>query len=100
VSLPLRFDDQARDDITHAVAWYEARRTGLGVQFLSEVLRCVDFIARHPGGFQRVHGGFRQAPLGRFPYVIIYVLFKDAIVVFRVFHASQDPRKKFRSKRR
>ena len=38
---------------------------------------------------------FRQAPLDNFPYVLVYRLMNDEIVIFRLFHTSQDPDRKF-----
>jgi len=37
---------------------------------------------------------FRELPLKRFPYVIIYENFQDLIIVYSVFNTSQDPTKK------
>jgi len=94
------FRPAAREDIAEGYAWYEARRQGLGEAFLLEVQRCMMILLRSPGAFRRIHKEFRQALLDRFPYVIVYMVSGKRIVIMRVFHCSQDPKKKFRKKRK
>lgn len=89
----------ARQDIVEGDKWYEKQNKGLGDRFLLEVQRCLGFIIANPGGFQRVHEQFRQAPLKVIPYVIVYRLDGDVIVVMRVFHTSQHPRRRFRKRK-
>lgn len=38
--------------------------------------------------------------MDRFPYVIVYRVADEHVVVMRVFHRSQHPAKKFRKKRK
>ncbi|MBK6539960.1 MAG: type II toxin-antitoxin system RelE/ParE family toxin [Flavobacteriales bacterium] len=66
------FRARAREDMAAAYRWYEDRRTGLGELLLLEVHRCIGYILKTPGGFQRIHGPFRQAPVEHFPFVVIY----------------------------
>lgn len=88
------FRARARRDIAKAVTWYEARRSGLGEHFMLEMQRCLGGIAVNPARFPPIHRSFRQAPMRRFPYVVIYRPLKDQVVIMRVFHTKQDPKKK------
>jgi hypothetical protein len=36
---------------------------------------------------------FRHAPLRRFPFEIFYEVIDDSIIVYSVFHCSQNPQK-------
>ena len=89
------FRARARKDVFDAFGWYEDKRSGLGDQFLLEVQRCLGAILLNPERFPKVHRSFRQAPLHRFPYVLIYRSLISELVIMRVFHTKQDPRKKF-----
>ena len=71
----------------------------LGARSLIEVQRAFAHILQNPNGFQRVHDQFRQAPLDRFPFVIVYRTDGPVVVVMRVFHTSQHPKKKVRRKK-
>lgn len=88
-------EPEAQIEIYDAIDWYESKQTGLGEEFFNylegyfETLRNgnADFpIKRKPV--------FRELPLKRFPYVIIYAKEKDAIYVYSVFNTHQHPLKK------
>ena len=87
------FTSQADDDIAEAYHWYESREPGLGEEFL----RCLDAriltIQRQPEIYRVAVAEFRRAFLRRFPYEIFYEPTDDMIVVYSVFHCSQDPQK-------
>jgi plasmid stabilization system protein ParE len=83
----------ARQDIADALAWYEQQTRGLGREFL----RCIDAttisIQRHPQMYPPVLDRYRRAVVRRFPYVIFYAVEPERIVIYAVFHCSQDPDK-------
>jgi plasmid stabilization system protein ParE len=83
----------ASADITAAYAWYEERAPGLGEDFLRCVESAVLTIQRHPQLHPVAMDDFRHAPIRRFPYEIFYESAGDAIVIYSVFHCSQDPQK-------
>lgn len=92
------FQAKARKDVADAVAWYESKRVGPGDQFLLEVQRCVGSILLNPARFPRIHRLFRQAQIHRFPYVVVYRPLGNEVVIMRVFHTKQDPKKKLGGK--
>jgi plasmid stabilization system protein ParE len=85
--------------VAEAYGWYEQRREKLGELLLFEVQRCLSYILQFPNGFQRVHGTYRQARVEGFPYVIVYRVSGSTVVIMRVFHTSQDPKKKFKRRK-
>lgn len=44
----VRFLPHAREELTASAEWYEARRPGLGVEFLAEIDEAVGQISEHP----------------------------------------------------
>jgi plasmid stabilization system protein ParE len=85
----------AHRDIDAAVQWYEERQAGLGIGFLDELEVLLSYLEDNPFLFQAFNRDLRQAPLHRFPYVIIYRIEEpDTAVVLAVFHTDQDPGKK------
>jgi len=86
---------EAQLEIEEAIEYYESNKVGLGA----------DFVNYLDGYFQTLKNGkatfelkrklvFRELPLKRFPYVIIYEQCNDQIVVYSVFNTDQDPVKK------
>ncbi len=87
------FTEAADDDVAESYNWYEGCEPGLGEEFLRCVEARILTIQRHPHAFPVAVDEFRRAVVRRFPYEIFYESNPDEIVVFSVFHCSQDPQK-------
>jgi plasmid stabilization system protein ParE len=83
----------AAAEIEQAYRWYEAKRLGLGDEFLAEVQTGLSRIVERPLLYPLVHRGTRRALLRRFPYGLFYRDLGDLIVVIACFHAKRDPEK-------
>lgn len=86
--------EEAYADMQIAYDYYEHQRQGLGDEFIEEVKEKIDYINKYPLHFPIVEKEFRQSLIDRFPYLLIYELSGKAVVVFAVFHTSQNPDKK------
>ena len=82
----------------NAYQWYEEQQTGLGDLFMSELDSCYDKIEVWPISYNIIRKDFRQIVLKRFPFVIVYKIVQERVVVYSVFHNSRNPRKKFRKR--
>ena len=87
------FTPQASKDVAEAYAWYEEREPGLGEEYVRSVEACLEMLTRHPHMFPPVIDSFRRALIRRFPYEIFYETSTEGLVVYSVFHCSQDPNK-------
>jgi len=79
-----------------AYNWYEKQRIGLGGLFLAELDNCYDRLEVHPDSYQKTENNFRQIIVRTFPYVIVFEILKDDVVIYAVFHTSRNPGKKFK----
>ncbi len=84
---------EAEQDIAEAYAWYEARRAGLGEEFLSCVDASIQAICRMPEMYGAIHEAYRRALVRRFPYAVFYEYANDVVTVYGLFHTSRDPNK-------
>jgi plasmid stabilization system protein ParE len=84
---------EAEQDASEAYTWYEQQESGLGEEFLRCVDACIRAIRRNPEIYRVVHDSYRRAVLRRFPYVVFYEFVDNIIIVYSVFHCSQDPKK-------
>jgi plasmid stabilization system protein ParE len=91
----LTVQPEAEQDTDAAAAWYEARRTGLGDRFLNAVRAAMARIQRSPKVGRVVIGRYRRGVIPDWPYIIIYDYDEpnDTVIVYAVFHTSQDPAK-------
>ncbi|NIM52720.1 MAG: type II toxin-antitoxin system RelE/ParE family toxin [Gemmatimonadales bacterium] len=92
-SRPLLLRKEAAADLVEAVEWYDARRGGLGGDFLLAVRAVLTTIEDSPERFPIVRDDVRRAPLRRFPYAILYVAEPDRTVVIACMHFRRDPRR-------
>ena len=99
MALSVIYRDEATDDIVEAMKWYRDKKEGLDEHFLAAVLACEAFVLQFPKGAPVVHKHHRQTPLKGFPYVMLFGLWHDELVIYRIFHTSQSPKKKFRRKK-
>ncbi len=93
---PVRFTPEATAELEDAARWYEQRRAGLGLAFLSSVDQAVDALANWPDAGTPVHGlsaelPVRRVPVARFPYFVAYLVGPDAVHVLAVAHERRRP---------
>ena len=80
----------------NAYDWYEEQQPGLGDLFLHELQNCYDKVEIWPVSYAKIKKNFRQIILKTFPYVVVFEVFKDDVIIYAVFHTSRSPRKKFK----
>ena len=94
MSHPVRFGPEALVEVSHAVNWYEDRRSGLGADFLRALDGTVNRIAH-----QRILGlrlpvldgssTVRRVAIPRFPYQVVSV--DEVVRVLAVAHDRRRP---------
>ena len=91
MTLRVVFRRAARAEFDAAALWYEDRRAGLGMQFVSEINRVVELVSNHPERFPAKHFEIRCAQARRFPYSVFFRPEANRVVVLAVFHARRNP---------
>ena len=81
----------ARAEFDEGAAWYEARRAGLGVEFVAEIERAFAIASAEPERFPVMHRNVRCVRVRRFPYSVFFRVETGRIVVLAVFHARRNP---------
>ena len=84
-------------DLDEAAKWYEQQRTGLGREFVAEVVLLLPKLAQNPFLNSRRHraGHIRWRYPERFPYRIVYRVdeAENAVVIVAVLHAARPDRR-------
>ena len=93
MAIDLRFALEVEQDLSEAYEWYEARRGGLGEEYLSCVDATIQAICRFPLAHRKAHQEYRRALVRRFPYAVFYEYVDEILTVYCVFHTSRDPLK-------
>ena len=93
MTLTVRIREDAEIELSEAAIWYEEQRTGLGHEFLDQVLSLIHSLPDHPLHYPVVHKDVRRALLGRFPFGVFYEVKSEFIIIYAVMHASRHPRR-------
>jgi hypothetical protein len=68
----VRFLTLAQEEVDEAVAWFEERTEGKGVDFLDELDRIVRIVKAYPLASPQIDLEIRRRLFARFPYSLIY----------------------------
>lgn len=88
---------RALKEIDDALIWYENRQHGLGEKLMFEVEEEFQRISNNPMLFPISHEGktnYRKAVLPKFPYIVIFSVSTETILVHSFFHTHLNPNKK------
>ena len=82
---------EAEVELWDAVAYYENKALGLGVDFEAEVERSVQTIRRFPERWPLRDDGTRRYLTHHFPFVVVYTYLNDHIWIVAFAHCKRKP---------
>jgi toxin ParE1/3/4 len=91
VSFRVVFEAPAIRDVEAAFEWYEARRSGLGAEFVGTVATVAETLTRIPEQFPTTHEPFRWIKLRKFPYAVHYRIKGHTVSIVACLHFRQSP---------
>lgn len=86
----VRVRPEAELDLVIAAGWYEARRNGLGVEFLDELESLIASLANHALLYAERLEGIRRVFARRFPYAVFYQVLDEDVVVLSIMHVRRQ----------
>ncbi|MEP7094326.1 MAG: type II toxin-antitoxin system RelE/ParE family toxin [Flavobacterium sp.] len=85
----------AEKEIDESIEFYESKSKGLGKQFLTYLKSYLKVLKTNPELFEiKKEPSYRELTLVKFPFVIIYEIIKNEIIIHSVFNASRNPQRK------
>nr|VFK18882.1 MAG: Plasmid stabilisation system protein [Candidatus Kentron sp. LPFa]VFK33453.1 MAG: Plasmid stabilisation system protein [Candidatus Kentron sp. LPFa] len=82
---------EAEVELWEAVAYYEDRVQGLGLDFETEIERSVRTIAEHPECWPLRQDGTRRYLTHRFPYLVVYAYENGHVWILAIAHCKRRP---------
>jgi len=79
-------------EIEDIAFFYDYRSAGTGLAFTNEFWEALELIETFPTGFQEVGPNTRKCVLRKFPYLILFIIEEDHIVIAAVAHQHRHPR--------
>lgn len=89
----LEIKEEAELETLDAYLYYEERQKGLGVRFLDHLEIYFNRICKYPLHFP-VKNGYHEVFIRKFPFIIIYEVIENTVVVYSVFNTHRNPEKK------
>jgi len=90
VELRLRYHPLFGSDVIEAANWYDERSAGLGESFATNVARAVENLASDPTRFGRTPAGIHYCRIERFPYIILFDVDDDEVLLLGVLHTARS----------
>lgn len=87
----LKLSTQAQLDIWDIIDWYENKQPGLGKRFDSDLNTLFYKIAQNPTLYSYYQKDFRRAVAKHFPYLVIFKINENDIIVYTVVYGGRDP---------
>ncbi len=81
----------AENDLADIRDWYESRKPGLGLEFLTEIDAAIARIVQEPLSYPQMHRDVRRALVPRFPYKLWFRVQPATVVVIACTHAVRGP---------
>jgi plasmid stabilization system protein ParE len=89
----LSLSSKAFSDINNAYLFYEDQQPGLGERFVTSVEQAYSKLAATPRHYSFLNNkkGLRDVRIKDFPFVIIFQIVQDSVLVLRKFNTSRKP---------
>ncbi|MFN4365050.1 type II toxin-antitoxin system RelE/ParE family toxin [Chryseobacterium hispalense] len=89
----LIIQEEASLEILEAYIYYENAQKGLGEKFMKQLNKYFVRIQNHPKHFE-IKKNYREEFVQKFPYLIIFDIIDNKIIILSVFNTHQNPTKK------
>ena len=82
---------EAEREVFEAASWYEERNPRSAVEFVEAFRTAMAQVAENPLQYQIVEDDIRRAPVGKYPYGLLYVGTDDEVIILSCFHGRRNP---------
>lgn len=90
------YTSRAEKSITDAFDYYESAQADLGAYFIASLENCIKSISENPEIFIVFRKSYRQSKVKKFPYLVIYRITPEAVIIENIFNTYQNPIKKIK----
>ena len=90
------FSNRARRELLDSYRWYEDQQDRLGDRFEKAIYTAAQKVAKAPEMYAVRYRNFRQIQLKKFPFLLVFQIKKDTILITSVFHTKRNPANKYK----
>ena len=100
MSFKLIIKQEAHLDTIDAYNYYEENQLGLGEKFLLSLQKRYEDLIKHPNNYSFINEDetlkLRDVLLDTFPYLVVFEIIKDEVIVYAIHNTHKHPNKKIR----
>ena len=85
------FHPEAKKEVLVSIEYYEEKAHGLGIDFSIEIYSTIQKIIEFPNAWSILDIDIHRCLLKRFPFGIIYSVYKEQIYILAVMNLHKDP---------
>ena len=85
------FMHEAEVELWDAVAYYEDKAAGLGLDFEAEIERSIQIVSKSPKCWPVRKDNTRRFLIRRFPYLVVYTYHNKHIWIIALAHCRRHP---------
>ena len=89
--MKIEFLEEAQFELDETIEYYNNEESGLGDDFLQEVLNALDRIVRFPEAWHPLSKNTRRCQTRRFPYGVIYTVIDELVLVISISNLHRNP---------
>ena len=89
--MKIKILQEAESELNDTIFYYEDKQAGLGVKFLDELKKHINWIENHPETPRLRNDSYRRVNLKVFPYYIPYIIRESVIWVVAIAHSNRLP---------
>ena len=87
----IEFLEIAEKELDEAKEYYDTQHSGLGDQFIIEIISVLERIKQHPNAWHPLGKRTRRCQVKRFPYAVIYQTRAQDILVVAIMNLHREP---------
>ena len=91
--MPYTLSKAAKDDVAEALDYYDTISESLALRFEKELNEAFDKLEQQPYYYFNINNIYRRIVLPSFPYMVVYRIAEQTVVIIAVFHQKKHPNK-------
>lgn len=87
----------ALEEYEEAVLWYRQKSEQAAENFVLAVESQLDILRKAPDRYRKTYRDFREAPIKKYPYCIVYLVddMDRSVIISSIYHYKRNPAGKF-----
>ena len=89
--------EKVYEELNRVFGYYEERQPGLGEKFLDDWEETMNHLEKRPFIHQLQFKKYRSLQFNKFPFLIIYKVEKESILIYKLIHTKRNPYRRYKA---